>query len=140
MSGSVNRVILVGNLGKDPVREKRDDDMGCRVSFPLATSESWSDQTEGKRKQKREWHQVVCLDERLGETLMRRCHKGMQVLVEGRLRARLVVDGKSTPWTRTEIVLDGRGCDITILKAGKQIGQRQHTVPTRRHKFLTGKN
>ncbi|ARW11800.1 single-stranded DNA-binding protein [Acetobacter ascendens] len=139
MSGSVNRVILVGNLGKDPVCEKRDDDMGYRVSFPLATSESWSDQTEGKRKQRREWHQVVCLDERLGETLMRRCRKGMQILIEGRLRGHLVVDGKMTPWTFTEIVLDSRGCDFTILRARKQTAQRRPAVANRRHKFRTGK-
>lgn len=117
MRGTVNRVILVGNLGKDPLRE--DQETGSsRVSFPLATSEIWSDQSQGKRKQMREWHQIVSLDQRLADMTMRKCRKGTQVLVEGRLRATLVSEGPAQ-WVRTEIVIDGSGCDITILELSK---------------------
>ncbi|GAB31564.1 single-strand DNA binding protein Ssb [Acetobacter pasteurianus subsp. pasteurianus LMG 1262 = NBRC 106471] len=96
----------MGNLGKDPLREDLENG-ASRVSFPLATSESWSDQFQGKRKKMREWHQIVCLDQRLADLTMRKCRKGTQVLVEGRLRATLVIDGS--------------GCDITILELSKPI-------------------
>lgn len=119
MRGTVNRVILVGNLGKDPLREDLENG-ASRVSFPLATSESWSDQFQGKRKKMREWHQIVCLAQRLADLTMRKCRKGTQVLVEGRLRATLVSEGP-TQWVRTEIVIDGSGCDITILELSKPI-------------------
>ncbi|WP_366142438.1 single-stranded DNA-binding protein [Acetobacter indonesiensis] len=87
MRGTVNRVILVGNLGKDPLREDLENGVS-RVSFPLATSESWSDQFQGKRKKMREWHQIVCLDQRLADLTMRKCRKGTQVLVEGGVTTR----------------------------------------------------
>lgn len=122
MRGTVNRVILVGNLGKDPLREDQENG-ASRVSFPLATSESWSDQFQGKRKQMREWHQIVCLDQRLADLTMRKCRKGTQVLVEGRLRATLVSEGPAQ-WVRTEIVIDGSGCDITILELSKPIRRK----------------
>ncbi|WP_051292515.1 single-stranded DNA-binding protein [Acetobacter nitrogenifigens] len=119
MSGSVNRVILIGNLGADPVLATRDDIDMRTASFPLATSESWSDSGSGRRKQKREWHQVVCLDARVVRVVEHGCRKGAQVMIEGRLRTREWTDEQGVRAKRTEIVIDGPGCDLRVLEPAR---------------------
>ena len=85
MAGSVNKVILVGNLGKDPeVRRLNSGDQV--VNFSVATSETWRDKTSGERKERTEWHSVVIFNENLGKVAEQYCKKGTKVYVEGQLR------------------------------------------------------
>ena len=87
MSGSVNKVILVGNLGKDPeVRRMPSGD--AVVSFSLATTESWRDKTSGERKDKTEWHDVVIFNENLAKVAESYLRKGSKVYIEGQLQTR----------------------------------------------------
>src|SRR5208282_3531741 len=87
MAGSVNKVILVGNLGKDPdVRRLNSGDQV--VSFSAATSETWRDKTSGERKEKTEWHNVVIFNENLGKVAEQYCKKGTKVYLEGQLQTR----------------------------------------------------
>ncbi len=91
MAGSVNKVTLVGNLGKDPeVRKMQSGD--SVVSFSVATSESWRDKNTGERKEKTEWHNVVIFNERLAKVAEQYLKKGMKVYVEGALQTRKWTD------------------------------------------------
>lgn len=82
MAGSVNKVILVGNLGRDP-ESKSFQNGGKVVNLRVATSESWKDRQSGERKEKTEWHQVAIFDERLGDVAERFLRKGSKVYLEG---------------------------------------------------------
>ncbi len=87
MAGSVNKVILIGNLGKDPeVRRLNSGDQV--VNFSLATSETWRDKTSGERKERTEWHNIVIFNENLGKVAEQYCKKGSKVYVEGQLQTR----------------------------------------------------
>ena len=87
MAGSVNKVILVGNLGKDPdVRRLNSGDQV--VSFSVATSETWRDKASGERKERTEWHNVVIFNENLGKVAEQYCKKGTKVYLEGQLQTR----------------------------------------------------
>jgi single-strand DNA-binding protein len=87
MAGSVNKVILIGNLGKDP--EVRTTQAGSKiVSFTLATSETWSDRASGERKERTEWHRVVVFNEAIADIAERFLTKGAKVYVEGQLQTR----------------------------------------------------
>src|SRR5215470_10714348 len=87
MAGSVNKVILVGNLGRDP--EIRSTQDGTRVAnLSLATSENWRDKNTGERREKTEWHRVVIFNERLAEVAEKYLRKGSKVYVEGQLQTR----------------------------------------------------
>ena len=97
MAGSVNKVILVGNLGKDP--EVRSTQAGSKiVSFMLATSETWNDRASGERKERTEWHRVVVFNEQIADIAERFLTKGAKVYVEGQLQTRKWTDqvGRST--------------------------------------------
>ena len=85
MAGSVNKVILIGNLGKDP--EVRTTQAGSKiVSFTLATSETWNDRASGERKERTEWHRVVVFDDQIANVAERFLKKGAKVYVEGQLQ------------------------------------------------------
>jgi len=87
MAGSVNKVILIGNLGRDP--EIRTTNNGAKVAnFPLATSETWRDRQSGERRERTEWHRVVIFNDKLGEVAEKYLRKGSKVYVEGSLRTR----------------------------------------------------
>ena len=87
MAGSVNKVILVGNLGRDPeVRYSQDGNK--IVNMSLATSESWTDRSSGERREKTEWHRVVIFNDRLGEIAEKYLNKGSKVYLEGQLQTR----------------------------------------------------
>jgi single-strand DNA-binding protein len=87
MAGSVNKVILVGNLGRDP--EVRTFPSGDRVvSFSLATTESWRDKSTGERKDRTEWHNVQIFNERLGKIAEQYCRKGSKIYLEGQIQSR----------------------------------------------------
>jgi single-strand DNA-binding protein len=119
MAGSVNKVILVGNLGKDP--ETRTMQSGGKVvSFSIATSESWNDKGSGERKEKTQWHRIAIFNERLGEVAERYLKKGMKVYVEGALESRKYTDKDGMEREITEVVLSRFRGELTMLdsKAG----------------------
>src|SRR6185437_3751676 len=120
MAGSVNKVILVGNLGRDPeVRRLTSGDPVVNLS--IATSESWRDKASGERKEKTEWHRVVIFNENLAKVAEQYLKKGSKVYVEGQLQTRKYTDKDGSEKYTTEIVLqrfrgelvmlDGRGGD-----------------------------
>lgn len=113
---SVNKVILVGNLGKDP--EVKSMQSGDRVaSFPVATSERWKDKATGERKEKTEWHKVAIFDERLVEIAEKYLRKGSKVYLEGHLQTRKWNDQNGQERYTTEIVLQRFRGDLTLLDA-----------------------
>jgi single-strand DNA-binding protein len=114
MAGSVNKVILVGNLGKDP--ESRAMPSGGKVvNLTLATSESWNDKTSGERREKTEWHRVVIFNEKLGENAERYLKKGAKVYVEGALQTRKWTDQSGQERFTTEVVIERFRGDLTFL-------------------------
>jgi single-strand DNA-binding protein len=114
MAGSVNKVILVGNLGKDP--EVRTMQSGGKVvSFSLATSESWNDKASGERKEKTQWHRIAIFNERIGEVAEKYLKKGMKVYVEGAVESRKYTDKDGQEREITEIVLARFRGELTML-------------------------
>ena len=113
MAGSVNKVILIGNLGKDP--EVRTMQNGGKVAnLSLATSESWKDKSTGERKEKTEWHRVVIFGN-LADIAERYLKKGSKVYVSGSLQTRKWTDQSGTEKYTTEVVLQGYGGELTML-------------------------
>ena len=114
MAGSVNKVILVGNLGRDP--EIRSTQDGMRIAnLNLATSESWRDKMSGERKEKTEWHRVVIFNERLTELAEKYLRKGSKVYVEGALQTRKWTDQSGQEKYSTEVVLTRFRGELTML-------------------------
>jgi single-strand DNA-binding protein len=114
MAGSVNKVILVGNLGRDP--EVRRTGAGDPiVSFSLATSESWRDKASGERKERTEWHNVVIFNENLGKIAEQYCKKGTKVYLEGQLQTREFTDRDGNQRKATEVVLTRFRGELTLL-------------------------
>jgi single-strand DNA-binding protein len=114
MSGSVNKVILIGNVGKDP--EVRSMQSGDKiVSFSLATSESWRDKQTGERKDKTEWHNVVIFNEGLAKVAESYLRKGSKVYIEGQLQTRKWQDKTGADRYTTEIVLQRYRGELTLL-------------------------
>jgi single-strand DNA-binding protein len=114
MAGSVNKVILIGNLGKDP--QVRSLNSGEKVvNFSLATSESWRDKTTGERKEKTEWHNVVIFNENIGKIVEQYCKKGSKVYVEGQLQTRKWTDQAGVERYTTEVVLQRFRGELTLL-------------------------
>ncbi len=114
MAGSVNKVILVGNLGKDP-KVSRLNSGDQVVSFPIATSETWRDKTSGERKEKTEWHNIVIFNENLGKVAEQYCKKGTKVYVEGQLQTRKWQDQSGADRYTTEIVLQRFRGELQLL-------------------------
>ena len=114
MAGSVNKVILVGNLGRDP--ELRSTQDGMRIAnLNLATSESWRDRASGERKERTEWHRVVIFNDRLAEIAEKYLRKGSKVYVEGQLQTRKWTDQQGQERYTTEIVLTRFKGELTML-------------------------
>jgi single-strand DNA-binding protein len=114
MAGSVNKVIIVGNLGKDP--EVRTLNSGDRVAnLRIATSESWRDKASGERKEKTEWHQVVIFNDNLVKVAENYLRKGSTVYIEGALQTRKYTDGQGVEKYSTEIVLQKFRGELTML-------------------------
>jgi single-strand DNA-binding protein len=110
----VNKVILVGNLGKDPkVSTLNSGDKV--VSFTLATSESWKDKNTGERREKTEWHNVVIYNENIGRVVEQYCKKGSQVYLEGQIQTRKYNDASGAEKYITEIVLQRFRGELTLL-------------------------
>ena len=120
MAGSVNKVILIGNLGKDP--EVRSFQNGGKVvNFTLATSETWNDRGSGERKEKTEWHNVVIKNEKLGEVAEKYLKKGTKVYLEGRVETRKWTDQSGQDKYTTEIIIPQFRGELTIL-SGREDG------------------
>jgi single-strand DNA-binding protein len=114
MAGSVNKVILVGNLGRDP--ESRSFQNGGKVvNLRIATSESWKDKNSGERKEKTEWHSVAIFNEGLANVAERFLRKGSKVYIEGALQTRKWQDQQGNDKYSTEIVLQGFNSVLTTL-------------------------
>ena len=114
MAGSVNKVILLGNLGRDPeVRQTQD---GTKiVHLAIATSERWRDKNTGEQREKTEWHRVVIFNDRLGEVAEKYLSKGRQVYVEGQLQTRKWTDQGGQERYTTEIVLQRFRGELTLI-------------------------
>ncbi|MEZ5655136.1 MAG: single-stranded DNA-binding protein [Sphingobium sp.] len=114
MAGSVNKVILVGNLGADP--EVRSFQNGGKVcNLRIATSETWKDRMSGERKERTEWHSVSIFSEGLAGVAERFLRKGSKVYIEGQLRTRKWQDQSGNDRYSTEVVLQGPGAVMTML-------------------------
>jgi single-strand DNA-binding protein len=121
MAGSVNKVILVGNLGRDP--EVRTTQDGTKiVQFSLATSETWNDRASGERKERTEWHRVVIFNENLGTVAEKYLRKGRKVYVEGSLQTRKWTDQSGQEKYTTEVVISRFRGDLTLLDRGEDSG------------------
>lgn len=121
MAGSVNKVILVGNLGRDP--EIRSTQDGREIAnLTVATSESWRDKSSGERREKTEWHRVVIFSDGLVNIAKNYLRKGSKVYVEGSLQTRKWTDQQGVEKFSTEVVLQGFGATLTMLD-GKGAGE-----------------
>jgi single-strand DNA-binding protein len=114
MAGSVNKVILVGNLGKDPEVRHTQDGKPI-VNLSLATSETWRDKNSGERKEKTEWHRVVIFNEGIAKVAEQYLKKGSTIYVEGQLQTRKWTDKDGVEKYSTEVVLQNYGGTLTML-------------------------
>jgi single-strand DNA-binding protein len=114
MAGSVNKVILIGNLGADPEVRHTQDGRPI-VNLRVATSESWRDKTSGERKEKTEWHRVVIFNEGLCRIAEQYLKKGSKVYLEGSLQTRKWQDQSGQDRYSTEVVLQGFNSQLTML-------------------------
>ena len=138
MAGSVNKVILVGNLGKDPEVRHTQDGRPI-VNLSVATSENWRDKQTGERKERTEWHRVVIFSEGLAKVAEQYLHKGSKVYIEGQLQTRKWQDQSGQDKYSTEIVLQGFNSTLTMLdgrgdgggdSAGGFSGPRESSSPS----------
>jgi single-strand DNA-binding protein len=114
MSGSVNKVILIGNLGRDP-ETRRMNSGDAVVSFSVATTESWRDKASSERKDRTEWHNVVIFNENLGKVAEQYLKKGSKVYIEGQLQTREYTDRDGNQRKSTEVVLQRFRGELTLL-------------------------
>lgn len=114
MAGSVNKVILIGNLGRDPeIRFSQDGNK--IVNMSIATSESWNDKSTGERREKTEWHRVVIFNKHLADVAEKYVKKGSKVYVEGQLQTRKWTDNAGVEKYSTEVVLQNFRGELTML-------------------------
>jgi len=121
MAGSVNKVILIGNLGADP-EIRRTQDGRPVANLRLATSESWRDKATGERKEKTEWHRVVIFNENLCRVAEQYLKKGSKVFIEGQLQTRKWQDQSGQDRYSTEVVLQGFRGELTLLDRASGAG------------------
>jgi single-strand DNA-binding protein len=122
MAGSVNKVILIGNLGKDPEVRRMQDGRPI-VNLSVATSDTWRDKATGERKERTEWHRVVIFNENIAKIAEQYLKKGAKVYLEGSLQTRKWQDQSGQDKYTTEVVLQGFNAQLTMLdKAGERGG------------------
>ena len=114
MAGSVNKVILIGNLGRDPESRQMQDGRSL-VNMSIATSETWKDRQTGERRERTEWHRVVIFNEHLAEIAQRYLRKGSKVYLEGQLQTRKWTDQSGQERYTTEVVLGRFRGELTML-------------------------
>jgi single-strand DNA-binding protein len=123
MAGSINKVILVGNLGKDPeTRATQDGREICNLT--LATSDSWKDKQTGERKEKTEWHRVVIFNENLVRIAKEYLRKGSKVYIEGQLQTRKWTNKDNIEQYTTEVVLQNYNGNLTLLDRRETSGSQ----------------
>lgn len=121
MSGSVNKVILVGNVGRDPeIRHKQDGSPIANIS--VATSERWTDKQSGERKERSDWHRVVIFNEKLAEVAEKYVRRGSKIYVEGQLQTRKWTDQSGQGRYTTEVVLQRFNGQLTLLDSRTDTG------------------
>src|SRR5215470_7101992 len=125
MAGSVNKVILVGNLGRDP-EVRRLNSGEPVVNLSVATSENWRDKQSGERKEKTEWHRVVIFNENLGKVAEQYLKKGAKVYIEGQLQTRKYTDNSGAEKYTTEVVLQRYRGELTMLDGKGDGGGRSY--------------
>lgn len=119
MTNSLNKVMLIGNTGKDP--EIRSTSDGRKVAnLVIATSETWKDKNSGEKKEKTEWHRVTCFNEGLVGVIESYVKKGTKLYIEGQLQTRKWQDQTGQDKYSTEIVLQGYNCQLTLLETKKE--------------------
>jgi single-strand DNA-binding protein len=124
MTGCVNKVILLGNLGRDPeVKQMRSGDPV--VNLRIATNDTWRDKETGERRERTQWHSVVIFNPTLGRVAEQYLKKGSKVYVAGRLRTRSWQDQAGADRTTTEIVLGGPDSELTLLPDGRRGGSAE---------------
>lgn len=124
MAGSVNRVIIIGNLGRDP--ESRSFQNGGKVvNLRIATSESWKDRATGERRERTEWHSVAIFNEGLARTAEQYLRKGSKVYIEGQLQTRKWQDQSGQDRYSTEVVLQGFNAQLVMLDGRGEGGHSQ---------------
>jgi len=121
MAGSVNKVILVGNVGKDP-EIRRTQDGRPIASLSIATSETWRDKASGEKREKTEWHKISVFSEGLCKVIESYVKKGAKLYIEGQLQTRKWTDQSGQDRYSTEVVLQGYNCALVMLDGG---GKRQ---------------
>ncbi len=124
MAGSVNKVILVGNLGADPDVRYTQDNRPI-VNLSIATSENWRDKNTGERRERTEWHRVVIFSEGLAKIAQQYLKKGSKVYLEGQLQTRKWQDQEGKDRYSTEVVLQGFNAVLTMLDS-RQSGNADH--------------
>ena len=130
MAGSVNKVIVVGNCGKDP--DVRSTQSGMKiVNLTVATSESWIDKASGERKEQTEWHRVVIMNENLASAAEKYAYKGCKVYVEGKLQTRKWTDQSGVDRFTTEIMVGRFDAKLVILDSKKPAEEPQRQAPAR---------
>ena len=115
MAGSVNKVILIGNLGRDPETRQTQDGRPDRQHVTVATNETWKDRQTGERRERVEWHRVVIFGEGLADIAQRYLRKGSKVYLEGQLQTRKWTDQSGQERYTTEVVLSGFRAALTML-------------------------
>lgn len=142
MAGSVNKVIVVGNLGKDP-EIRRTQDGKAIANLSIATSETWRDKNSGERKEKTEWHRVAIFSEPLCKVAEQYLKKGSKVYIEGALQTRKWTDQSGVEKYSTEIVLQGFNSVLTMLdgkSAGEDRSEPQVVAPKRPDPISSGRS
>lgn len=140
MAGSVNKVILVGNLGADPEIRHTQDGRAI-ANLRIATSESWKDKSTGERKEKTEWHRVSVFNEGLCKVVEQYCQKGQKLYIEGQLQTRKWTDQAGVEKYSTEVVLNGYGGVLTMLDKPPGERSEQEQAPQRNsYAEATGKS
>ena len=129
MAGSVNKVILVGNVGADPEMLATQDGRAV-ANLRIATSESWRDKGSGERKERTEWHRVVCFNEGLCRIIEQYVKKGSKVYIEGQLQTRKWSDKDGVEKFSTEVVLQGFGGALTLLDGKASAPEEEQAKPT----------
>lgn len=136
---SVNKVILVGNLGRDP--EVRNTQSGSKiVNLAIATSDTWNDRNTGERRDRTEWHRVSIFNERVGDVAERYLRKGRKVYIEGELRTRKWTDQKGVEKYTTEVVIDRFRGNLVMLGdgQGRTNGQPGQSTNQNNTRYQTG--
>ena len=131
MSGSVNKVILLGNLGRDP--EIRSMQSGKKMaSFSIATSKRWKDKNTQEQKENTSWHNIVVFNEGLVDVIEKYVKKGSKIYVEGELSTRKYQDKDGNDKYTTEVILQGYNSNLTMLGSGNSISSGEQPMNTSR--------